>query len=94
MLPSFARHLFKWDIMISYLRRYSQGLTEDRLRLYYHNFADIPVGIPPVEEQQRIADILSSITTSIDAGATKLTQLQQTKRGLMQDLLSGDVRVV
>ncbi|BCS89467.1 restriction endonuclease subunit S [Pseudodesulfovibrio sediminis] len=52
-----------------------------------------PAAFPPIEEQKAITVILDEVDNSIQAEEAKLAQLQQTKRGLMQDLLSGDVRV-
>jgi type I restriction enzyme, S subunit len=51
------------------------------------------VPLPPLPEQQAIADILQSVDDSIRAEEERLTQLETLKRGLMQDLLTGKVRV-
>ena len=48
---------------------------------------------PPLEEQQKIASILSSIDTNIQTKQQKLQQTQNLKKSLMQDLLTGRVRV-
>ena len=49
--------------------------------------------LPPLPEQKQIADILSSVDESIQKSKDKKTQLEQVKKGLMQDLLTGKVRV-
>jgi type I restriction enzyme, S subunit len=49
--------------------------------------------IPPLPEQQKIASILSSIDTNIEEKQRKLQQTQSLKKSLMQDLLTGKVRV-
>lgn len=52
------------------------------------------VPIPSSEkEQAKIAEYLDRVLAGERAHQEKLSQLQQTKRGLMQDLLSGAVRV-
>ena len=48
---------------------------------------------PTLEEQQKIATILSSIDTNIEQKQTKLTQSKNLKKSLMADLLTGRVRV-
>lgn len=48
---------------------------------------------PSKTEQQKIADILSAQDEKIKALETKLKKLQHLKTSLMQDLLSGKVRV-
>lgn len=47
----------------------------------------------PKQEQQRIATILSAQDRKIETEETNLAKLQNLKKGLMGDLLSGDVRV-
>lgn len=54
---------------------------------------DLPIGIPPLHEQKQIAAILSSVDDQITAQEKELAQLQTIKKGLMQDLLTGKVRV-
>lgn len=49
--------------------------------------------IPPIEEQKKIADIISSINGKIITEQRNLNQLQRLKNGLMQVLLTGKVRV-
>lgn len=46
----------------------------------------IPFKYPPKEEQQKIADCLSSLDTLITAQTKKIEQLKQHKKGLMQQL--------
>lgn len=45
------------------------------------------------EEQQRIASILSKVDSQIQDNLKCLSRLQELKKGLMQDLLTGKVRV-
>jgi type I restriction enzyme, S subunit len=48
---------------------------------------------PPLPEQQKIASILSSMDSYIEEKQRKLEQTQSLKKSLMQDLLTGKVRV-
>jgi len=54
---------------------------------------DVRLPIPPAKEQKVIASILSSVDDKITAQENELEGLQQMKKGLMQDLLTGKVRV-
>ena len=47
----------------------------------------------PLDEQKKIADILTSIDDSIQQQQRELQQTQNLKKSLMQDLLTGKVRV-
>ena len=52
-----------------------------------------PVALPLKEEQKAIVDVLAGLDLYSDAVSEKHSRLLQIKRGLMQDLLSGSVRV-
>jgi type I restriction enzyme S subunit len=47
-----------------------------------------------VEEQAAIAEILSDMDTDIAALEAKLTKARQLKQGMMQELLTGRIRLV
>jgi type I restriction enzyme S subunit len=53
----------------------------------------IRVPIPSLQEQQRIIDVVESSKSSLDEEQETKQNLQELKRGLMQDLLTGEVRV-
>ena len=83
----FYSYYFKLPNLISEFHRYSQGLVKDTLNLKFDKFAQISVGVPPKsEEQQKIADCLSSIDELIELQEQKLAALKQHKKGLMQQL--------
>ena len=49
--------------------------------------------LPPIEEQKKIAFILTNVDKILKVEQDKMLQLQKIKKGLMQDLLTGRVRV-
>lgn len=57
------------------------------------NIEDFSVFCPPLPEQRKIAAILSSIDQAIERNQAELERLQRLKRGLMQKLLTGKLRV-
>jgi type I restriction enzyme, S subunit len=79
-------YFFKLSQMLQVLTAHSRGLTEDRLRLYYDDFAKVPLLCPSVEEQNRIADFLSSLDGLIAVQTQELDALKTHKKGLMQQL--------
>jgi len=86
---AFAAHLFKLPEIIRLLRRYSQGLTEDRLRLYFHQFAEIQVSIPKDKaQQQRIAHLLTTLANTADAHEARLSALVRTKTAISNKIFS------
>jgi len=77
---------FKLYGSLQLLTEYSRGLTKDRLRLYFEDFASVPMIVPEEKEQKKIAACLTALDAQINAQATKLDTLQKHKRGLMQQL--------
>ncbi|WP_270565081.1 restriction endonuclease subunit S [Clostridium beijerinckii] len=56
-------------------------------------FSEFQIQVPPVEEQRKISLILSSVDKQIDQYESKKEKLQELKKGLMQKLLTGRIRV-
>jgi len=91
--PLYAAYWFKSTRMIHLFWAYSYGITSDRLRLYYKDFARIPVTVPPKRDQQRIGHTLSTMDRTI-AKLEKLIAAKRTlKKGLAQQLLTGKRRL-
>ena len=89
----FAHHLFQSPRMIYLFWAFSYGLTDDRRRLYYDEFARVPVSIPSLKEQRRIATLLDCLELEISLLHQRRESITRQKRGLMQQLLTGKVRV-
>lgn len=58
-------------------------------RLDTHSLQEYPVNIPPLPEQKKIAQILSTWDRAITTTEQLLTNSQQQKKALMQQLLTG-----
>ena len=57
------------------------------------NIKSIQIPLPPLPEQKRIASVLSQIDEAIEKEQKYKEKLERIKRGLMEDLLTGKVRV-
>ncbi|MBQ0820621.1 restriction endonuclease subunit S [Microvirga sp. HBU67558] len=90
--PQFFEQWFKRDRSLYLLWAYSYGLTSDRLRLYYRDFAKIPVSFPALAEQQKIADFLALVDERIDLLHRQRSAFTRYKRGAMQRIFSREVR--
>ena len=51
------------------------------------------ISVPPIDEQKQIATILSTVDDKIEVLTQKKTQYQTLKKGLSQQLLTGQMRV-
>ena len=69
----------------------SHGLVMSGLNIGIVESLTIPV--PSIEEQERFVQILAEALSSINVEELRLQALKELKRGLMQDLLTGRVRV-
>ena len=59
--PEYISYLMKTDASLKYLARYSQGIAQDKWRLYFENFSTMRFPIPPIETQEKIVGCLSQI---------------------------------
>lgn len=91
--PKFAAYLLKLPHMVHLLWAYSYGLTNDRLRLYFNDFKRIPWELPPLPEQKKIAEILSTWDKAIETTEKLLANAEAQKKALMQQLLTGKRRL-
>jgi type I restriction enzyme S subunit len=57
------------------------------------NLKKLLIPLPPLSEQKRIAEILSQIDQAIEKEEKYKEKLERLKKGLMEDLLTGKVRV-
>ena len=62
-------------------------------RYYLSEYQYITISIPDISEQQAIADVLSTADDEINLLNQKLEALKEQKKGLMQQLLTGQIRV-
>ncbi len=69
----------------------AQGISV--IHLYSSQLKSLKINLPPLKEQQKIAQVLSTADKEIELLKEELEALKEQKRGLMQRLLSGDVRV-
>ncbi|MGL2986355.1 restriction endonuclease subunit S [Flavobacterium sp. RSSA_27] len=86
--------LFKTSKLTNLFWRNSQGLVDDTLNCKYKDFSKIKYRVPSFEEQNAIATILSTTEKEIQIENQKLVALQEQKKGMMQQLLTGKVRLV
>jgi type I restriction enzyme S subunit len=94
--PQFFNHLFSSNYHGKWLRKYitvgaraNGALSVDNKYLW-----KMPVAVPKLKEQQKIADCLSSLDDLISDENEKLIALKGHKKGLMQKLFPADGETV
>ncbi len=53
---------------------------------------ELQISLPPISEQKKISDILTSIDNAIDKTATIINQTEELKKGLMQKLFAKGIK--
>ena len=61
--------------------------------IYWKDMASLLISVPPKVEQDQIVATIGAISAKIDITTRKIADLRQLKKALMQDLLTGKVRV-
>ncbi|EOA5093836.1 restriction endonuclease subunit S [Citrobacter freundii] len=83
----FYAHYFKSTHWYRYMRQASStGARHDRMSITNDDFMWLPLPVSKPEEQQKIADCLSSLDALIAAEIQKLGTLKTYKKGLQQQL--------
>ena len=90
-MPSILNGIFLMNVLKikpvnNHFVKYAQGLTRFGLTVDAINRAKIP--LPPFEEQQKIADILSKVDKQINLTEQIMDKTEELKKGLMQKLLT------
>lgn len=83
----FYEHFFKTTGWHTYMRQASStGARHDRMAISSDDFMAMPLPVSSPDEQQKIAECLSSVDELMAAQARKVDALKTHKKGLMQQL--------
>ena len=79
----------------NYIKRHIDRINVQmaQANLSLQNIKNFKIALPPLPEQKQIAKILSNTDNKLDTLREKKTRYEQLKKGLMQKLLTGEVRV-
>lgn len=91
--PEFLYALFKTETYRHIFTISTNASVDRRGSLRWREFSRIQVPLPSLEEQHRIAGVLFAADNEIKTLEQKLAALEKQKRGLMQKLLTGEIRV-
>jgi type I restriction enzyme S subunit len=90
--PEFFYYLLCFDVFTEFLGQLSAGSTINHL--YQKDFVSFVYRTPvTIEEQQAIATLLSDMDTELAALESRLAKARQIKQGMMQELLTGRIRL-
>jgi len=91
--PEFFYYLLLSEVFLKFLSQLSAGSTINHL--YQKDFVSFQfLTTKTIEEQKKIAQILSDMDAEIEVLEKKLEKYKMIKQGMMQNLLTGRVRLV
>ena len=90
--PVFLGYLMNHPVVAKQKARMSQG--DAVVHVSARNLARVQIELPPMPEQDAIAAILSDMDTEIAALELRRQKTRAIKRGMMQQLLTGRIRLV
>lgn len=94
----YVEALLRTSSAIEEMHRYSRGITDFRLRLYWPEFKNIRVCVPSIKEQVEIADYIDEKAAEIDALIQKkqqfLVELESYKKALIFEYVTGKKEVI
>src|SRR5690606_1376164 len=92
VVPEFLRHLYLTKLIIKQINDGSAGTTVGTYTISGAKNTIIP--FPDLSEQRAIAEVLSDMDAEIDALEKRRAKLRDIKQGMMQELLTGRIRLV
>jgi type I restriction enzyme S subunit len=90
----FLKQVFLSPHMTDEMTYRATGTTGSHQRIAPTTFAALRISLPAQEEQQVIAAVLGDMDAEIQALDTRLEKARQVKEGMMQNLLTGRIRLV
>ena len=88
---TFLSYYMNSPIIRSQTRKMGQGNSV--VHIYVKHLSKLKLAMPPLKEQQLIAEILTSFDDKLEVLSKKKSTYKELKQGLMQQLLTGKVRV-
>ena len=91
-VPLFLAYFFRGSVGRSIMNALAQGAT--RYNMSKSQFLALELSIPPCDEQHAIVSVLSDMDSEIVALEQRRDKTRAIKQGMMQQLLTGRVRLV
>ena len=91
----YYEYLMRSDSAAQEFEKYSRGITDFRLRLYYPEFSNIKVCVPPLSEQKEIADYLDDLYKKTDMAIKRITtiinKLEAYRKSIIYHAVTGKI---
>ena len=95
IISSYVELLLRTPMAIEEMRRFSRGIADFRMRLYWEYFRDISIVVPPIDEQRRIVDNIHHKSSRIEALVTQTQRsielLKERRSALITAAVTGKI---
>jgi type I restriction enzyme S subunit len=91
IIPEFLIYVLHSKKFIKHAISTMRGTNHPRTS--WESIARFKIGVPPLQEQRKIAEVLSAVDRAIELYINERGKLEKVKNGLMSVLLTGKVRV-
>jgi type I restriction enzyme S subunit len=92
MMPEFFKHLFETDSMQKKVISHTHGSAMKNI-VSMTELKKIQFVVPSIEEQNKIVELINGVDSKVEDEQAYKLDLEQIKKGLMQVLLTGKIRV-
>jgi type I restriction enzyme S subunit len=92
-ISKYLYYLLQTDRILDLSISSAKGAVPSRLRTDAESFMRIPIQLPQLSEQQKIAEIISTVDKKLEIERNEKAKLERIKQGLMDLLLTGKIRV-
>jgi len=97
LCPKFYEYFYRTPLCRVELRKRAKGIVQGFWRLYTDDFYDIPVPVPPVDEQTAIVELLgdqlAQINSAIEREYREIDLIREYRTRLIADVVTGKVDV-
>lgn len=97
LVPQFYHHLFRTKLYLQQFKQRSRGIMDMRLRLYFDQLGQIPLVVPPLEEQSAIVafyiDATADLDRTIGIAEREISLLREYRARLIADVVTGKLDV-
>ena len=97
LVPDYYHHLFRTRIYLQQFKQRSRGIMDMRLRLYFDQFGQIPILVPPLHEQHAIVNFYEEAVVDIDRFINRthyqMDVLREYRTRLIADVVTGKLDI-
>ena len=97
VVTAYIEHVLRTPAAVEQMRRHSRGITDFRLRLYWDEFKNISVPVPPLTEVKEICAAIYGLAEQAEALEAEahraITLLQERRSALISAAVTGQIDV-